>query len=195
MNHRTLFLAVTIAATAFTQDQPATDLIGTFDVVVGRRGDPQAQPLAMLGVMRAKLSRDGSFIGTLERATFPDGSIMPSLVFKGTPLTPDMEAPVSVAVEGQYTGRGVNLIVKYGDDPTKWLFGIGFSTHDPFKPVPAGTPVFAAGSTVGPEIGDQGDWGQKSSTEVDIAQPRCRDIYVNGVYHCTICDPGTNVVK
>ena len=192
MNLRSiLFTAAALSATAFSQEQSdLKDVTGTFDVVIGRRGDPLAQPFAILGVMRAKLAKDGTFTGTLEPATFPDGRQLPAVVFRGSPLLPDAEAPKSIPVEGQYVGRNVSLIVKYGSDPGKWIYGIGFSTHDPFKQVPPNTPVVAAGATVGPEIGDQGDW-QKLGQEVDVNGPRCRDIYVNGLYHCTICAPGT----
>ena len=111
---------------------------------------------------------------TLERALFPDGSYLPSLVFKGTPPLPDMDKPTSIPIEGQYTGRNVSLVVKFGDDPTKWIFGNGYSTQDPFKPGTAKALIVAAGSTVGPEIGDQGDWQKLAEVRRIRGRPKLR---------------------
>lgn len=78
----------------------------------------------------------------------------------------------------------------------KFIYGTGVATYDPFAGTGPDDDAFAAGSTVGPEIGDQGDWGQKKLDDVDLQRaPMCRDIYVNGVYDCTICDQGAVVLR
>ena len=42
----------------------------------------QAAQFGILGRIRANITKDGSFAGTLERALFDDGSYLPALVFR-----------------------------------------------------------------------------------------------------------------
>ena len=161
MDIRKLFLAaLAISASALSQEQPAGDLqdvIGTLDVVIGRRGDPNAPPIAMLDVIRAKLTKDRTFSGTLERATFPDGSQFPALVFNGSPLSPDLNAPTSLPV-GQYTaGRSASSSSSTAMIPENGSSASGF--HPRFVQADSGRSCRSCRRLDGgPEIGDQGDW-------------------------------------
>lgn len=79
-------LAAVLIPAARAEDAPVLkDVVGTFDVVISRRGDPKAEPLALLGTMRFKVATNGSFTGTLVRTMGPSGSTFPAVVFRGSP--------------------------------------------------------------------------------------------------------------
>ena len=165
-------LLVAACGTVWANDD-FTRVEKAFEITVRDRANPLDPVLAVAGVLTLHVRQsDGRFTGWVTpgfRVSFgsPAGTIgtpLDSVLFRliGGALVPDL-AVKHLAVDGQFTGRGVNMVVRDVLGPGQHIFAQGTTeryTGNWF----AKDPGRIAGPGVGPADGDRGDWAVRSET-------------------------------
>jgi hypothetical protein len=110
---------------------------------------------------------DGNFTGTLTPAvSLETGLPFPTVLFtqKGGSFTPVPDGPTEIEVRGTMHGHAINLIMLNVAGAGQDVVGVGTMENTLKEWLQGKGPGVVAGSAVGPEPGDSGDWGQPCCT-------------------------------
>jgi len=133
-------------------------LVTGFEVTIRQRSDLRA-PFMLAGRLTINLAPSGEFTGQLTPGQDPEGNLAPGVLFRATDdgLRPVPDGPQSLEAAGSIQNHTFNLMIKLPGEE-KYVYGAGTSLAN-LSELPGGSidkPI--AGSAVGPEPGDSGDW-------------------------------------
>lgn len=147
-----------------------------FEVTIRQRAELRA-PYMVAGQLKISVAPSGAFTGHITPLRDENGNLIPGVLYRANDagLTLDADSPATLEVTGSLQNHSISLTIKLPDD--KYIHGVGTSVVN-LNELPGGTlDKSIAGSAVGTEAGDSGDWGNSCIPPIPC-------FYVRGMRIC-----------
>jgi hypothetical protein len=158
-----------------------------FELTVHRRGNPAAEPFAVIGMLTLQIEKSGRFTGEITPSLTETDEEKDAVIFRGTDLSPDPTASTRLDVVGQLRGVAINMIIYLGDGTRIFAVGTAEQEFSISKQGGAEALGVIGGPATGPESGDSGDWITSFfGTDGGTISPTCsRPVIKNAVITST----------